>query len=210
MIVKFYILLVLVFGYLLIFSCRDAGPDDPNPPTPKDSCIVIEPILDSISKIRVYTIKDSILDFGYATKVNTLSFFNLGVDRNNERILIHLFSQDQNGDLSDLLIFSLKKVTLGCYDIKADCNRSGVNGRVNNCSVFETNYGDVLINSYILDTNRIDNKVEIVSIDTVQKIIEGRFACTFIFPQDRVNLDPGNPDTIRFFNGYFKGRYMER
>jgi hypothetical protein len=204
------ILIITAILYILNFSCRDSGQDDPNPPIPKDSCIVYEPILDSISKVRVYTVKDSIVDFGYATKVNSISFFNFGAIINNERILIHLFSQVQDGNLSDLVVFYIKNNLPDCYKISSDCNVPKENRYSKSCSVYDTNHGDVLIDSYILDTSRTDNQVEIISIDTVQKIIEGRFACSFIFANDRPKRDPYNLDTMRFFNGYFKGKYEER
>ena len=207
---KTNLLIIIAILYILNFSCRDSGPDDPNPPIPQDSCVVYEHILDSISKVRVYTVKDSIVDFGYATKVNSISFFNLGVSLNEERIRIHLFSHDQDGGLTDLLIFYIPHSNLGCFEIKNDCYANGEGQFENVCASFDSNERDVLLDSYLLDSNVINNKIEIVSIDTLNKIIEGRFACTFVFPQDRANHDPGNADTIRFFNGYFKGKYQVR
>lgn len=206
---KTNILIISTVLYFLNFSCHDSGPEDPNPPTPKDSCVVFETILDSISKVRVYIVKDSVVDFGYAIS-KCSHFFNLGVIRNNERILIHLFSHDQNGDLSDLLIFYINKIVPGCYQLNSDCNIPRENRNLVRCSGYDTNYGDVLIDAYILDTSRTDNKIEIISIDTVQKIIEARFACTFAFANERPKQDPYNLDTMRFSNGYFKGKYEER
>lgn len=196
--------------YFLNFSCRDSVPDDPNPPIPKDSCIVYETILDSVSKVRVYTVKDSIVDFGYATKVNTISFFNFGAGKSTEGIDIHLFSHDQNGGLTDYIILYVDNTSKGCYKIKADCYWPKPKVPLCTCASFGTNDRDTVIDSYLPDSNQTDNKIEIISIDTVQKIIEGRFACSFIFANDRPKWDPYNLDTMRFFNGYFKGKYRDR
>ncbi len=195
--------------YILNFSCRDSGPDDPNPPIPKDSCIVHEPILDSISKVRVYTIKDTILGFGFATKVNMGTYFNIGILRNDNRILVTLFSNDQFGDLTDLLVFYVNDINIGCYNIAIDGNDLNSSNLLVG-ALFNFNDRDILVDNYLLDTNQVNNKIEIVSIDTVQKIIEGRFSCSFVLANDRPKRDPYNLDTMRFFNGYFKGKYEER
>ncbi|MBK9270355.1 MAG: hypothetical protein IPM48_02065 [Saprospiraceae bacterium] len=203
------ILLISFILYFFNFSCIETGPDDPNPPIPKDSCIVYEPILDSISKVRVYTVKDTIADFGYATKVNIYTFFNLGILRNYNRILVTLFSNDQFGDLTDLLVFYVNDINTGCYNITLDGNDlNSSNLQVG--ALFNFNDRDILVDNYLLDTNQVNNKIEIVSIDTAQKIIEGRFACSFVFANDRPKRDPYNLDTMRFFNGYFKGKYEDR
>ncbi|MBK9270455.1 MAG: hypothetical protein IPM48_02570 [Saprospiraceae bacterium] len=207
---KTNILIISAILYFYNFSCTDSGPDDPNPPIPKDSCIVYEPILDSISKVRVYTVKDTIADFGYANKVNSISFFNLGVSLNEERIRIHLFSHDQDGGLTDLIIFYIPHSKHGCFEIKNNCYANGEGQFENVCVSFDSNERDVLIDSYLLDSNVINNKIEILSIDTLNKTIEGRFACSFVFANDRPKRDPLNLDTMRFFNGYFKGKYKDR
>ena len=210
MIVKFYTLLVLVFGYLLILSCRDSGPDDSNPPIPQDSCIVYEPILDSISKVRVYTVKDTTAGFGYATKVNSISFFNFGAGKSPEGIDIHLFSNDQNGGLTDYIILYVDNTNKGCYTIKTDCYRPKPKVTLCTCAYFDNWDRDIIVDEFIFDTNRIDNKIEIIKIDTIKKLIEGRFSCSFVFANDRPKRDPLNLDTMRFFNGYFKGKYKDR
>ncbi len=210
MIGKVYILSIFIIGYALNFSCRDTVSDDQDPSIRRDSCVINEQIRDSTSIVSVYEVGDTVQNFGFATKVNKLSYFHLGAKINSERILIHLFSRDFNGDLSDLLIFNLKQSKAACFELEIDCNWPIEMNKMQNCSKFTTNYGDALLNTYILDTSRSDNNIEIVSIDTSLKMLEGRFACSFIFPQNRMNLDPGNPDTIRFFNGYFKGKYLER
>ncbi|MBK9271253.1 MAG: hypothetical protein IPM48_06620 [Saprospiraceae bacterium] len=207
---KTNILIITAILYFLNFSCIDSGTDDPNPPITKDSCIVYEPILDSISKVRAYTVIDSIVDFGYATKVNSISFFNFGAGRNPNGVDIHLFSQDVNGELADYLIFFIDNHNLGCYNLITDCYGPTAKVPLCNCAYFEHNHNDIVVDSYLLDTSRNDNKIEIVFIDTLTKIIEGRFACSFVFANDRPKRDPYNLDTMRFFNGYFKGKYKDR
>ncbi|MBK7811319.1 MAG: hypothetical protein IPI50_08780 [Saprospiraceae bacterium] len=187
------------------FSCHDANPDDSNPITPRDSCIVYEYIQDSNSLINAYNKYDSTPGFGYATKVNLFSYFNMASYLSDSKFLFHLISLDENKLTTDYIIFADIPNKIGCFELIEDLR----NGSVNKFSegYFSNWDDDIVVDSYSLDTSRSDNKIEIVSIDTVNKIIEGRFTCSFVFSKDRPKRSPYNLDTMRFFNGYFIGKY---
>jgi hypothetical protein len=202
---KVYILSIFIIGYTLNFSCRDSGPDDSDPVTPRDSCIVYEYILDSISIINAYNKHDSTPGFGYATKVNRITNFTSKIFLIEDLLQIVLISRDRDSFLTDELILYGFKEQVGCYSLKLIDTKW--NYRDLPVAYFSNNDEDVVIDNYLLDTSRTDNKVEIVSIDTVNRIIEGRFACTFVFANDRPKRSRFNLDTMRFFNGYFKGKY---
>ncbi|MBK9270454.1 MAG: hypothetical protein IPM48_02565 [Saprospiraceae bacterium] len=108
--------------------------------------------------------------------------------------------------MADVVLFVGIPLKVGCYNIVEQCSR--IINFNNVCVIFDNWNYDTVIDSYLIDTSRTDNKIEIVFIDTVQKIMEGRFACSFVFANDRPKWDSKNLDNMRFFNGYFKGKYQ--
>lgn len=140
--------------------------------------------------------------------MNLLSFFNLSSFYSESKFLFHLISLDDNKLTTDYIIFADIPNKIGCFELLEDLR----NGSVNNFSeAYFSNWDDdIVVDSYRLDTSSSDNKIEILSLDTVNRVIEGRFACTFVFAKDRPKRSPYNLDTMRFFNGYFKGKYEER
>ncbi|MBK9631430.1 MAG: hypothetical protein IPO62_10265 [Saprospiraceae bacterium] len=203
MLARLIFIVTLVICYN--FSCRDSGPDDSNPITPRDSCIVYEYIQDSNSLINAYNKYDSTPGFGYATKVNRTTYFTASILLSENLFQLHLISRDRDSFLTDYLgIFGFKQ-QLGCYSLKLIDTKWQYKDLP--VAYFSNNDEDVIIDDYLLDSSRTDNKIEILSIDTVNRIIEGRFACSFVFANKRPKRSPYNLDTMRFFNGYFKGKY---
>lgn len=202
---KTNILIITSILYIISFSCRDSGPDDSKPVTPMDSCIVHEYIKDYSSMINAYNKFDSTPGFGYATKVNRASYFTSRIFIIENLFQVVLISRDRDSFLTDELVFYGFKQQQGCYSLKLIDTKWQFGDLP--VAYFSNNDEDVVIDKYILDTSRFDNKIEIVSIDTVEKVIEGRFACTFVFANDRPKRSPYNLDTMRFFNGYFRGKY---
>ncbi|MBK9271252.1 MAG: hypothetical protein IPM48_06615 [Saprospiraceae bacterium] len=205
---KTNILIISTILYTFSFSCRDSGPDDSNPATPMDSCIVYEYIQDSNSIINVYNKYDSTPGFGYATKVNMKTYYTSKILLIQDLFQIVLISRDRDSFLTDELGFYGLKQQSGCFSLKL----INTNWQYKDLPIayFSNNDEDVVIDNYLLDTSRSDNKIEIVSLDTANRIIEGRFACSFVFANDRPKRSRFNLDTMRFFNGYFKGKYEDR
>ncbi|MBK9271286.1 MAG: hypothetical protein IPM48_06785 [Saprospiraceae bacterium] len=76
-------------------------------------------------------------------------------------------------------------------------------------SEYSTNDDDVIIDEYYTDTTTLNNRIEITTLDTINKIVEGYFAISYIYANKRPKRNPNEPYRIRFFNGYFKGSYIE-
>ncbi|MBK7811485.1 MAG: hypothetical protein IPI50_09625 [Saprospiraceae bacterium] len=205
---KTKIFIITILMYFLSFSCRDSGPEDLNLPIPKDSCVVFESIFDDSSLVNLYPNWQNEWGVANCTKVNSVNYFVPRSFRrsNSNDFSLQLLSFDKDSILADAVIFVGIPLKEGCYNIVEQCSR--IINFNNVCVIFDNWNYDTVIDSYRLDTNSTDNKIEIVSIDTLQKIIEGRFACSFVFANDRPKWDPKNLDTMRFFNGYFKGNYQ--
>jgi len=64
--------------------------------------------------------------------------------------------------------------------------------------------GDVLGDSYTLDETIEDNKIELIEVDTLNKIIKGEFTATFTFDGRFAKTDPRNTDVVKFSEVYFE------
>jgi hypothetical protein len=103
--------------------------------------------------------------------------------------------------IGDVLYFSKVPMKLGEYQVE------GVNFNQEYKGVGSSYHtiqgGDVLGDSFVLDTMRTTNKVEILSFDKSAGAIEFRFSVTFIISKRQTNQ---SADTVRFENGYVKTR----
>ena len=66
---------------------------------------------------------------------------------------------------------------------------------------------DVNVDDYRVDENATNNHFEVLEVDSVNHLIKGKFACTFI--KEPIEDLVFNPDTLRFFNGYFELEFGE-
>ncbi len=159
--------------------------------------------------INSYNKHDSTPGFGYAVKVNQITYFTVFSFLKYGSIILYFESKDDSGHrITDYITFADIKPALGCYSFNVIEEIPKIDGVPT--TYFYNNDGDVVVDAYILDTNRTDNRLEIIYIDTVSRTIEGHFACSFVFANNRPKRSPYNLDTMRFFNGYFKGKYVER
>ena len=192
--------LIFLFIWIILFSCQK------DMPPLKEPCIETESISDSLTK--VYTSKNwNYKDKGFAIKVNDTSFFKSGGNRYNNGKLLSIFFSGRNEDsiIYEIIIFSNLPFAKGCYQILASNNsQSNVIG-----SEYSTNDDDVIIDEYYADTTAVNNKIEITALDTVNRMVEGHFAISYIYANKRPKRNPFEPEKIRFFNGYFKGVYYE-
>ena len=175
-------------------------------PSIMEPCIDIESISDSLTK--VYTSKNwKYKDKGFAIKVNDTSFFKSGGNRYNNGKSMSIFFSGRNEDsiIYEILIFYNLPFLKGCYQILASNNsQSNAIG-----SEYSTNDDDVIIDEYYTDTTAASNMIEITTLDTVNRMVEGHFAISYVFANKRPKRNPFEPYKIRFFNGYFKGVYIE-
>ncbi|MBK7340065.1 MAG: hypothetical protein IPQ10_03745 [Saprospiraceae bacterium] len=190
------------FSFLVFcaFSCSKVENIAPPP------CIEKEEIQDSTSRVIGNPFFPNPHGEAYCTKVNQLTWFEpiIQKDFNDSNFLyIFLFGRNIDSALNEELVIWDIPFKIGCYkisDYQSDKNRSTLN------SDFTHIDGDINIDAFILDTTEI-NKISISSIDTTSKTITGYFAVSFVFKNDRPKRNPFYPYRMRFFNGYFKGKY---
>jgi len=190
----------LLISTLITSSCSNVEIIDPPP------CIEKEEIQDSTSRVIGNPFFPNPHGEAYCTKVNQLTWFEpiIQKDFNDSNFLyIFLFGRNIDSALNEELVIWDIPFKIGCYkisDYQSDKNRSTLN------SDFTHIDGDINIDAFILDTTEI-NKISISSIDTTSKTITGYFAVSFVFKNDRPKRNPFYPYRMRFFNGYFKGKY---
>ena len=190
------------FSFLVIcaFSCSKVENIAPPP------CIEKEEIQDSTSKVIGNPFFSNPHGEAYCTKVNQLTWFEpiaLKYKNDSSTFYLILFGTNKDSILVDELRISRIPLKIGCYEINAlDFNASN-----NNLYASYKNIDhDIVIDRFILDTSAI-NKISVSAIDTTSKTITGYFAVSFVFKNDRPKRNPFNPYRMRFFNGYFKGKY---
>lgn len=107
-----------------------------------------------------------------------------------------VFSKEEELRLYDCLAIN--------FDSKGECFDS------NNDSDFRVRYSikdmDVTLDNYDLMMNA-NNVVEVIQLDTIQKMVEGKFMLTFL--RVKSNRLQEGPDTLRFHNGYFKCQIVD-
>lgn len=185
---------------LTCFSCQKEMPPI------KEPCVEFETITDTVTKVLVYEKKDWPEGYGMATKINSLTWFKaVGFIYENKSLMgIKLLSVDSDNNLAEDISISNFKVISGCYVVTS----TNLSERTKVYADYCSHYGDVVINEYVLDTTAI-NKIELVQIDTINKVLEGNFAISFVNANKRPKRNPFEPNKIRLFNGYFKGVYYE-
>ncbi|MFN8330355.1 MAG: hypothetical protein U0T81_03910 [Saprospiraceae bacterium] len=175
-------------------------------PPIKEPCIDVEGISDSLTK--VYTSKSWNYSYrSYAIKINDTSFFKAGGRRynNGKSMSISFFGRDKDSIIYETIFITNLPFSVGCNKIvEPKISQNFAIG-----SEYSTNDDDVTIDEYYTDTTAVNNKIEITSLDTVNKMVEGHFAISYIYANKRPKRNPFEPYKIRFFNGYFKGIYYE-
>ncbi|MBK9378957.1 MAG: hypothetical protein IPM86_12330 [Saprospiraceae bacterium] len=116
---------------------------------------------------------------------------------------IEFFGLDADSALVDDFYIIDIPFQAGCYEID-ELEYITSNNKLN--ATYENIDHDIVIDRFILDTSAI-NKISVSAIDTTSKTITGYFAVSFVFKNDRPKRNPFNPYRMRFFNGYFKGKY---
>ncbi|MBK9271290.1 MAG: hypothetical protein IPM48_06805 [Saprospiraceae bacterium] len=175
-------------------------------PVQKEPCIESEAITDSITKVLVYEKKDWPDGYGNAIKINSKTWFKvvgfLYLDR--KLLGIKLLCIDSDNNLAEDISISNFLFKPDCYEVVS----TNINDRSKVHAEYCSHHADIVIDEYVLDTTAV-NMLELFQIDTINKIIEGNFAISFVYSNNRPKRNPFEPDRIRYFNGYFKGVYYE-
>ncbi len=190
------------FSFLVIcaFSCSKVENIAPPP------CIEKEEIQDSTSKVIGNPFFSNPYGEAFCTKVNQLTWFEPHIKRypnQNSLFYIEFFGLDADSALVDDFYIIDIPFQAGCYEID-ELEYITSNNKLN--ATYENIDHDIVIDRFILDTSAI-NKISVSAIDTTSKTITGYFAVSFVFKNDRPKRNPFNPYRMRFFNGYFKGKY---
>ncbi|MBX2965203.1 MAG: hypothetical protein KF845_03590 [Cyclobacteriaceae bacterium] len=108
----------------------------------------------------------------------------------------------------DLFIDRIPK-TIGAYSIpKTDTTR--VYDHVTSSYFTLEDDGDVILDVYFVDANDSTHFVEITSYNPNTEEFTGKFQVRFVRDDRRVKRHPSIPDTIRFTNGNFKTRILQK
>ncbi|HMS28292.1 MAG TPA: hypothetical protein PKD32_00435 [Saprospiraceae bacterium] len=183
---------------LLFFSCSEDTND-----TSQVKCVPHEEQTDT-SSVKV-SINWNFESFAFAVKANKLSYFRMYSKRyaNNGKIFISFFGLDKDSILYEDMFLTNIPFKAGCYNITETYSQQNIGTGAD----YSTNDHDILLDQYFTDTANANNRIEILHIDSVNHLIEGSFAISFQFQNQKPKKDPDTPDKIRFFNGYFKGKY---
>ncbi|HMS28291.1 MAG TPA: hypothetical protein PKD32_00430 [Saprospiraceae bacterium] len=190
------------FSFLVIcaFSCSKVENIAPPP------CLEKEEIQDSMSKVIGNPLFSNSHGEAFCIKVNQLTWFEPFIERypnQNSLFYIQLLGRDPDSVLVDDFYIIDIPFQVGCYEID-ELEYITLNNKLN--ATYDNVDHDIIIDEFILDTSAI-NKISVSAIDTTSKTITGYFAVSFVFKNDRPKRNPFNPYRMRFFNGYFKGKY---
>ncbi|HQX43815.1 MAG: hypothetical protein IPO72_05875 [Saprospiraceae bacterium] len=192
--------LTIISLFITLLSCHKEIPIQEEP------CIETEQIIDSTTK--VFTSKNwKYENHAYALKINDTSHFKSDGFRydNGKSLGIGLTGRSEDSLIYEIIITYNIPFEIGCYNIAYP----HINQTLGIGSEYSTNDDDVIIDAYYTDTAALNNRIEITTLDTINKIVEGYFAISYIYANKRPKRNPNEPYRIRFFNGYFKGVYYE-
>lgn len=119
---------------------------------------------------------------------------------------MHFYGYNEDSLRSDGIIVGGIPLKIGCHSITS----LPLNNNLDNIVAYFTTFksdGDIIEDEYRLDTSRRDNKIEITKLDTSRMWVEGKIAVSFIFANMRKKENRFNYDTMRFYNGEFRGFY---
>ena len=190
------------FSFLVIFAISCSKVENIAPPP----CIEKEEIQDSTSKVIGNPFFSNPYGEAFCTKVNQLTWFKPFIARypnQNSLFYIQLLGRDPDSVLVDDFYIIDIPFQVGCYEID-ELEYITLNNKLN--ATYDNVDHDIIIDEFILDTSAI-NKISVSDIDTTSKTITGYFAVSFVFKNDRPKRNPFNPYRMRFFNGYFRGKY---
>jgi len=176
-----------------------------------DSCIATEEIENDTNIVTTFFPGAQEFGFFTATKINQLVegsvFPTTDTTNRNFDLLFNTFSEE--GFRREEFVVQNIPFELGCYGITnrvpgwinlgytaSGYRTYGGQGRIEDA---EDSYGTNLVDRNI-------NKIEIIEIDTLKRIVKGNFAVSFEL-NDFETINDLNPIFLRFFNGEFEVVY---
>jgi len=155
------------------------------------------------------------MTYGKATAVKatenwTASAYAILEDWSNGTISLNAETFSDDGFLRESLGFSEIPAEVGKYELgNFRPLDDGIPG-VGYCNIIDD--GDVLGDCYVVDLTATDNFVEVTYVDTLERIIRGKFTATFVIDLTgayKEKIDPANPDKVKFWNGMFDVKIIE-
>ena len=188
----------VIFTLYLLSGCQKDKIQEPAPPPPPDTTAVYVPI---------YQPGDTSLGAGYAKKLTaqwnaeTICIVQSFFDTNY--IAIGFITYSSNGAQRESFGFSFipRFEDDKTYGLKKMTGSTLVSGFVSPTYTTWTSDGDVIDDSYDLDTTATDNFLKMQMIDNENKRVEGTFTATFNIREPRIN--PANPKVVKFSEGKF-------
>ncbi len=192
---------IVLLAFLGIFACKKDTPIVivTTPVVEQKSCILEESNFKIDSTVQIWLVTDT--SKGKASAIKVWKNWEAKVNSNyfNGNLLISFYTYYYKKDFrrAEVVYFSNVPSKIGCYELK---KKSVPNGTLT-FKYFVCDE-DIIINTYTLDENRAKNYLEITKIDTLNKIIEGKFMATFLRDTSYKKL-VYIQDTVRFANGSF-------
>jgi len=180
-----YSLLFLLTG-LLLSACQDDTP-------PSDLFIVYQP--GNTANGEMTAIK-SLTDWRASAQA---VYHHFGQDY----LAIEANTYSTEGYWRESISFSFIPISEGVFPINR-VNQMQTNKAVRANYVTLTADGDALEDFYILDTLAMDNHIQVLRLDTINKEMEGIFTVSFVLEPGFPKLNPLNPDRLKFSYGRFK------
>ena len=123
-----------------------------------------------------------------------------------DKVYVQLVTYSKSGFVREKLHIA-NGVPLVTGEYKLRMNRIEFNPHDDTLSIDYTTLidgGDILGDSYTLDETVADNTIEIIEVDTLNRIIKGEFTATFTFDGNFAKTDPRNTDVVKFSEVYFE------
>lgn len=131
-----------------------------------------------------------------------------GLEQNNQIGFLAL-KHNKDGFLRESL--SVRKISkiIGTYNIPKTDTINLYNHVTSFHSTLEDD-GDVILDVYFVDSNDPTHFVEVTSYNSGTGEFSGKFQVSFVRDSRRAKRHPSIPDTIRFTNGKFKTRILQK
>ncbi|TAK50393.1 MAG: hypothetical protein EPO28_00435 [Saprospiraceae bacterium] len=155
------------------------------------------------------------MTYGKATAVKatenwTASAYGQEEDWSEGTVSVIAQTYSEEGFLREILSFQEVPKKIGKYNLSKTISPNDGLVLASYGNIIDD--GDVLGDYYNLDLNATDNFVEVTYIDTLERIIRGKFTATFVIDLTgayKEKIDPANPDKVKFWNGMFDVKIIE-
>jgi hypothetical protein len=147
-----------------------------------------------------------------ATKINrewVASAYGQEEDWSEGTVSVIMQTYSEEGFLREMLGFNEVPLKPGIYPLGTTTQDDFNDGILGASYGTLTDDGDVTEDYYYIDVNSLDNKLEVVSVDTVLRKVSGTFTASFILNTPGGQVNPNNPPKMKFSDGMFEVNIIE-